>query len=447
MAFTYKISTQGSQKWVIVYDNGTQIYSGEPSSSVGNDVLIQKAISELKDVYPEVINMVEIKSNSSSTKTTTIKPTIQSINSGTTFNSVQTSELINSRNKLKDGITTLQSLGLPPVSKVPTNIWDKAIKPNLLTQRQIAKKLLIVQGGSFDPPISEEDAQLCIYGKLFYKNGKLYDNDNLDPNCIAKPSDEDYQQPINENHPMWKKIDSQIKDLEDGLTQLGIKLGEFTIAIPTAIAIITTSLASLVSSIVILPFGAGIPTAMTAVQTMMSVIKTLQQKTAEILPLLIIIDTIGLLLPKEAQSVIAQINIIFGIFVTILSALTIVVGLLNKVTTALSKSKKKMDSIGLTVKAKAEPTMVAKGKEITLSVDASGSDYQFKYEWTDINGNIIPRNIDNLEGDDDGNRVVTPNIPFVINPFNHGSSSTTYTCKVTDGKGSMKTASVNVSRI
>lgn len=446
MAFTYKISTQGPKKWVIVYENGGQIYSGEPSFSAENDVLIQEAILALTDSYPGIASMTQITTTevSKSAATSTIKSLI---NSGTTFNTVQTSELINSRDKLKDKITTLQSSGLPPVSQVPKNIWDKAIKPNLLTQRQIAKKMLIMQGSSFDPPISEEDAQLCIYGKLFYKNGKLYDNDKLDPSCIAVPSDENYQAPIDENHPMWKKINQQTKDLEAGLIQLGIKLGEFTIAVPAAIVTISISLAALVSSVVILPWGSGIPTAMSAAQTMMSTIKNLQQKTAEVLPLLAIIDTIGLLLPKEAQSIIAQINIIFGIFVTILAALTIVVELLSKVTKSLSKSKKKMDSIGLTVKAKSEPAMIAKGKEVTLSVEASGGDYQFKYEWTDINGNIIPRNINDLEGDDDGIRIITPNIPYIINPFRPVTPSTTYTCKVTDGKGTTKTASVNVSRI
>ena len=303
-----------------------------------------------------------------------------------------------------------------------------------------------MQGSTFNPPMSEEDAQLCIYGKLYYKNGKLYDNDKIDPACISQPDDDDYIPPLDENHPMWKKITNQIKDLEDGLVQLGIKLGEFTIAIPTTIATIATSLAALVSSIIILPFGAGIPTAMTSVLTMIEAIKKLQQKTAEILPLLVIIDIIGLLLPKEAQSVITQINIIFGIFVTILAALTLILGLLNKVTKALSKSKKKMDSIELTVKAKAEPPMITKGKEVKLSVEASGSDYNFTYEWTDINGNIVPRDPNDLEGDDDGNRTVIPNIPVVRDTYRPGLPSTTYTCKVIDGKGTIKTSTVKVTR-
>ena len=446
MAFTYKFGTLGPKKWVIVYDNGTQIYSGTPSFAATNDILVQEAILGLKDSYPGVENMTLTTTNSSTTKNTTIPPVKSTVDSGTTFNTASTTELTKSKDDLQKKITELQVIGLPPVSKVPADIWSKAIKPKLLTQRQIAKKMLIMQGASFNPPLSEEDAQLCIYGKVYYKDGKLYDNDKLDPACVAQPGDEDYQPPIDENHPMWKKINQQIKDLENGLVQLGIKLGEFTIAIPTTVAVIATSLVALVASVTILPFGAGVPTAMTAVQTMMAAVKNLQQKTAEILPLLVVIDAIALLLPKEAQPVIAQINVIFGIFVTILAALTVVLGLLNKVTSALNKAKKKMDSISLTVKAKAEPSVVSKGKEVKLSVEASGSDYQFSYEWTDINGNIIPRDPNDLDGDDDGVRTVIPNIPYYNNPLKARLPETTYTCKVKDGKGTIKTSTVVVTR-
>jgi len=436
----YEIQANGSEN---------QIYSTTESDV---NTAIAQSMTDLSSEYPNINQMKlrhKIDQPTTSTNTTTkiTSNTKTSSSTGTTFNTPQTDDLTKSKEDLQKKITTLQISGLPPVSKVPSDIWEKAIKPKLLTQRQITKKIIIMQGTSFNPPISEEDAQLCVYGKIYYKNGKLYDNDKLDPACVAQPGDEDYQPPIDENHPMWKKINQQIKDLEDGLKQLGIKLGEFTIAIPVTIATIATSLAALVSSIVILPFGSGIPTAMTAVQTMMASIKNLQQKTAEILPLLAIIDTIGLLLPKEAQPVIAQINVIFGIFVTILAALTLIIGLLDKVTKALSKSKKKMDSIELTVKTKAEPPMITKGKEVKLSVEASGSDYQFTYEWTDNNGNIIPRDPNNLDGDDDGIRTIIPNIPYTFESLKARLPQTTYNCKVTDGKGTSKTSSVTISRI
>jgi len=450
MTYVYDIFIISKNKTEItVYEiqpngNENQIYSDTEDNI---NTAIAQTLTDLLSEYPNINQMTLRHKIDQTAPTITATQSVNSVvtsNSGSTFNTASTSELTKSIDNLQNKITTVQSIGLPPISTMPKNIWDKSIKPNLLTQRQIAKKMIILQGASYNPPISEEDAQLCVYGKIYYKNNKLYDNDKLDPACISQPGDDDYQPPINENHPIWKKIDKQIKDLENDLIQLGIKLGEFTIAIPAATLTITISLAALVSSAVILPFGSGIPTAMTATQTMMTVIRNLQQKTAEILPLLAIIDTIGLLLPKESQSVISQINTIFAIFITILASLTILIGLLNKVTSSLSKSTNKMNSIGLTIKAKAEPSKISKGDEVTLSVDASGSDYQFKYEWTDINGNIIPRT--NLDGDDDGYRVITPNIPYVINSFNSIVPSATYTCKVTDGKGTIKTSSVKVFR-
>ena len=95
-----------------------------------------------------------------------------------------------------------------------------------MTQRQSIKKMLIDQN-----QMSEQDAHLCVYGKISYKNGELCNDNknspNYDPNCLSKPSDEDYEEPINKNHPLWQTIDKQTKGLKDNLFQLGIKLGEF----------------------------------------------------------------------------------------------------------------------------------------------------------------------------------------------------------------------------
>ena len=105
MAFTYKFGTLGPKKWLIVYDNGTQIYSGTPSFAATNDILVQEAILGLKDSYPGVENMTQIKTESSTTKSTTITPPVKTpANSGVTFNTVQTSELIDSKDKLKEKI-------------------------------------------------------------------------------------------------------------------------------------------------------------------------------------------------------------------------------------------------------------------------------------------------------------------------------------------------------
>ena len=354
------------------------------------------------------------------------------------INSPDTTSLQSSKDSLKDQITGLQSVGLPTVIPDP---WAQ-IKDQLLTQHQIAKKMMIMQNQNSIPPMSEEDAQFFVYGKLYYKNGKLYDNDKLDPACISKPGDEDYSPPMDETHPMFEKISAMIKDLEDQLKQMGIKLGEFTLAIPATIATIVISLVALVSSAIIMPPGSGIPTALTAVKTMMSAIKELQAKTAQILPLLAIIDTIALLLPKEAQSIVAIIAAIIAAFLVIVGGITAILGLIGGVSSSLSKSQTKLASAVLTVAPKADPSSVTQGQSSNLSANASGGDWNYTFQWTDANGSIVAQT---AAGDDDGTRTVTPVIPN-ITPTNL-APTTTYTCKVTDGTGAIKQSTITITRI
>lgn len=355
------------------------------------------------------------------------------------FNSPDVDSIKKTKDDLETKINELQGIGLPGIKDIPKTLWDNLIKPKLLSPRQVTKKFLMMQGQAFDPPLAEEDAQLIVYGKIYYKNGKLYDNDVKDPSCVAKPGDKDYQPPVDKNHPMWKKVEQMIKDLKDGLIQLGIKLGEFLFALPNAIITIAVSLVALVSSAIIFPPGAGIPTALSAVQTMMATIKELQSKTAAILPLLAIVDTIGLLLPKESQAIIAQVNVIFGIIFTIIASLLAIVGLLGKIVSKLGGAKKKMDEQQLKVETKAEPASVKQGESTKLSATATGGGWDFTFEWVDANGSVISNQEE---------VTVTPNIPTYNNPLNPITSSTTYTCKVKDTtNGTIKESTVRVSRI
>jgi len=419
MAFTYSVNSNGPNKYVVVYENGKQIFSGTQSFSASENDLIQEAITGLKDSYPGVENMTPTTTNTTTKKaTTTNTTTVKEI-----FNSPNTDDIQKTKEELHSKINELQEIGLPSVKDVTKTLWTNVIEPKLLSPRQVAKKFLIIQGSNYEIPITEEDAQLFIYGKVYYKNGKLYDNDLKDPNCVALPGDEDYAPPIDENHPLWQKITGMVKELKDGLLQLGIKLGEFVFSIPNAIATIAVSLIALVSSAVILPFGAGIPTALSAVQTMIATIKTLQAKTSELLPLLGIIDTISLLLPKESQSVVAQINVILGIIMTVLASLVAILGLLDKILSKLGAAKNKMDNQKLKATSSSDPETINAGETSTLTASATGSDWDFTYEWTDSNGNVISRESE-----------------ISVTPF----STTKYYCKVTDSKGTVKSSSTTV---
>jgi hypothetical protein len=354
----------------------------------------------------------------------------------TDFNSPNVDSLKKSKDDLKDKINSLQGIGLPPTKDVAKTLWTNLIQPKLLTERQISKKMLMMAGKSNIPPMSEEDAQLIVYGKIYYKNGQLYDNDKIDPDCVAKPGDIDYQQPIDENHPMWKKITEIINKFKDDLIQFGIKLGEFLFLLPQAIINITLSLTALASAAVILPFGSGLPTALSSVQTMIQTLKYLQSKTAEILPLLAIIDVISLILPKEAQAAVAQLNIIVGLFFVIVTTLTTILGLLDNVMSVLAKSKNKSDNQPIVIDAKAQPTSIKIGESTKLTASVTGGDWTYTYQWTDNNGNVIGT---------DNEITITPTLAAFINP-KLSSPSITYTCTVKDGKGNVKIANVKVTR-
>jgi hypothetical protein len=184
-----------------------------------------------------------------------------------------------------------------------------------------------------------------------------------------------------------------------------------------------------------MPFGAGIPTAMNAILSMVNSIKILQAKFAEILPLLAGISIIGLLLPKELQDIIAKITSLFEVIAGIIAAMLSILGLIDIIMKLFRKTEKKMKSIPVTVKAKANPVSVKQNEKTILTVEVSGGDYDYIYEWTDANGVVIAK--DPNSGDDDGTREITPFGAISTITINDIKNSliNTYKCKVTDQKG------------
>jgi len=424
-------------------------YGTWPAPSWESGVQFRQAII---NKATEIVNLDSLASYNTpkSTVDDNTQPNIpQSGTTGTTLNSLAGDTLKKATDSINDSIVKLQGIGLPPIKDIPQILWDKVIKPRLLTERQIAKKIILLANQSFPIPMTEEDAQLIVYGKIYYKDDVLYDNDAEDPACVAKPGDIDYQPPIDETHPLWQKIVKYIKEFKDSLIQLGIKLGEFLYLIPATIANVAISLTSLVSSIIIVPFGAGIPTALTAVQTMITSIKTLQAKFSELLPLLSGLTIISLLLPKSMQDIISKITSILTVISTILASMTSILGLIDIIMSLFNKAQRKMKSIPVTVKAKANPTIVKQSQSTILTVEVSGGDYDYIYEWTDSNGTVIAK--DPNSGDDDGTREVTPIVPVTISTvLKNGVNNltNTYTCKVTDakGKGTSATGSIMIIR-
>jgi len=146
-----------------------------------------------------------------------------------------------------------------------------------------------------------------------------------------------------------------------------------------------------------------------------------------LLPLLGVLDIIGLVVPKAGQVIIAQINAIIAIILGVITALMSILGIFGIISDALSKLKKKSDDQTMKNKAKAEPSSIDKGEESTLSSTATGGSWDYNFEWTDSNGSIIGT---------EQEVTVAP------------QKTTTYSCKATDkenGEVQSDTVKVKVS--
>jgi uncharacterized protein (TIGR02145 family) len=367
---------------------------------------------------------------------------------GINFNSPDTNEIKKVIEDTKNKLVKLQSIGLPGIKDIPDTIWQIIVATCLLSPRQISKKLLMNQGSQYatgwfpgSPPITEEQAQFIVYGKIFKKNGKLWDRDYLltswvwykdssynDSNidCVAHPDEEDYSPPLERDHPMFQNAIKMVKDCKDDLKQLGIKVAEFILALPDAIATIIISLVSMVSSLIILPPGAGVPTAITAVKTMLKTLKDLQARVEVFLPLLGALETLSLIIRKECQSIISKIIAIIKIILTILSILDFILGLFNKVVEALAKLIKKNDesAANMQVEPVANDGNLEMGESTKLDAGPSGGNWDYNYQWVDENGNVIST---------DRKATVSP------------EKSTNYTVKLTDkATGQIKESKVRV---
>lgn len=333
--------------------------------------------------------------------------------------------LKDNKSKLDDNIKKIQAMGVPNPADFIISMLEK--QNLILSKRQIAKKMLILSTKSTPYPMSEEDAQLFIYGKVYYENGVLFDKDKNDDNspCVAKPGDEDYQPPIDlKNHNLIIKIEKMIKDFKDGIKQFGAKLGEFLLQIPAAIAVIITSITALISSVMILPFGSGLPSALTAVQTMIATIKELQAKISTFLPFLEpITEAIGLLLDKAGQVIIGAINTVFGIATKITGLISGILGSLTAVTSIFAAKKKESEEQGISVDVEASDKSIVYGQSVNLKATASGGDWSFSYQWIDSSGTVLSNSS-----------------KFSVTP----RSTTQYTCKVIDGKNTTASDSVTI---
>ena len=280
-----------------------------------------------------------------------------------------TSTLTGMTNSMTEKINEYRSMTVPSIAQIGVFLWKNLVKPKLLTERQICKKIIMMNGQYYTPPITEDRVQLIVYGKIYDKKPglptdtilTLWDNDKSDTNCVSKPTDKHYIPPLDKNAPMMKEVLNKKEQLRKSMQELGIFAGQLAITQPTAMVQIVATTTSIASSLVIMPPGSGLPVAFASLLTMMNVIRKIQESIGAILPFLEPLQFLSLLLPASAQPIVGQVNAIITILMVYIGLIGKLIegflGLISKLTSkfpGLGTDKVTVPTVPLTVSPTAD---------------------------------------------------------------------------------------------
>lgn len=302
----------------------------------------------------------------------------------------------------------------PP--KSPISLSDS----DMLSDREVMKKLL-KQGGSIGGDIpgqsvgmSEEIAHWTVYGKY-----------PTDPN----PTTPDLTKTaIKDNHPMMENIKSMKSELKTTLSQLGQKTQEIFAATKQLITDIIQAIITLASSAVVMPFGAGVPTGLSAVMSIFSSLQAFQTKLMQVIPLLKPLTNVAILVNSEKAEPLA--NAIIKALGAISDPLSLIDGLLDKLSIIggkVASAQEETKNVKLEI-TNSNPIVTPETPESTLTAVATQGTWEYTYKWTS--------NKDTTFLSTDQQIIVSPGV------------TTKYTCEVTDTNDppSVKTASTTVHK-
>lgn len=314
----------------------------------------------------------------------------------------------------------------PPVSTID-------IKPMLLTKRQIAKKMILMSAGIISDtgqsiPIIEsnvkstitsanqlgsdipndnssitsnydvqfalnasqmigkamtpEAAHFIVYGKFKRdSNGKLIDNEILDPDCVLT------RLAMPDTHPTMSEIQIKINNLTKFLRMLGIKQQDLLDAIAQSMIAIPASITAIASATAILPPGAGIPVAFSAFQGLIANIMNLVSKVSDVTIDMEYLNYLPLLIDaQKLDSVLGIINTQLNAIYTILSTIDNITKIIPSVPTPPGVGETPGNPV--TVEASANPGRIIYGstQDIKLSAKASNGSWEYNYIWTGPDG-------------------------------------------------------------
>lgn len=234
----------------------------------------------------------------------------------------------------------------PPV----IDIYKDLIEPNLMTERQIVKKVLIATSGVLPtsvttipntPSMDPMTAHLIVYGKFKYKeDGSLSDNEEEDPGCVYDPTKVEDRKltgttmPIGELFPLKTWVKQAKSEVKRCFQQIGLKTKSIQSAADSFINSITIAATTIP--------GYSLPTAMNPgaiKKTFKDVADKGDDLSAKINDLINYFDPILTFLPfllPDTQIVDTILSIINGILITINTILTIVANIMPVIVTVAS---------------------------------------------------------------------------------------------------------------
>lgn len=290
-----------------------------------------------------------------------------------------------------------------------------------MTNRQIAKKIIMMGGSKFGsagaqinsaisantPPqvagginatlgqeinsIDEDTAHLMVYGKFLYDaNGRLIDNEERFPDCVAKPGQGlSGITHMSNSFPLLQWAKNAKKEFTFAMAGLRIKVGELGQAFIDMQFQLILAVTTLASAVTILPPGSGLPTALSAVKSIPTTLMAFQTRIMQLVPFLSPLSYLEVLIPiDKVDSVLIPINIVlnlikrpFSVIDTILSLVTALTGATPPVPGVDGEPAEP-----ITVNIIANPTVLPTGNPLNISVNlaanASKGSWQYTYKWT-----------------------------------------------------------------
>lgn len=319
---------------------------------------------------------------------------------------------------------------LPPV-EIPD------IRPMLMTNRQIAKKMLLISAGAISATgdavqsaaggaqqamtglnglgadtsnasqginqtmsskemnfslnaarmigqtVTPEAAHFIIYGKFKRdSNGKLIDNEVLDPDCVFT------KLAMPDSHPNMAEISKIVQKVLKAIKIFGLKQQELLEDVALTAISIPSTITSIAASVVILPPGAGIPTAFAQLQNLIASLMSLVSKISGLVVDIEPFSYLPVLIQAEKlDNILSIINGMITIVIATLSSIDIVLSIIPSMPSPPGQGGTPADP--LTVDASmtpSEPQQAGVGNNISFKTTASGGSWEYIYSWKITDG-------------------------------------------------------------